>query len=80
MFKQILKTTKKLTYDFSENFLHPIHKVMYELIREGRYSAVTKLLEWDQSRKVKEVVIKNTACLVFSLSFSSEMKVILSWQ
>ncbi|MCJ7842022.1 glycosyltransferase family 2 protein [Lederbergia sp. NSJ-179] len=57
--KQILKTTKKLTYDFSENFLQPIHKVIYELIREGRYHTVTKLLEWDKSIKVKEVVIKN---------------------
>ncbi|MBS4200458.1 glycosyltransferase family 2 protein [Bacillus sp. FJAT-49732] len=58
-YKQILKTTKKLTYDFSENFLQPIHKVIYELIREGRYSTVTKLLEWDKSMKVKEVAIKN---------------------
>ncbi|MBS4195571.1 glycosyltransferase family 2 protein [Lederbergia citri] len=58
-YKQILKTTKKLSYDFTENFLQPIHKVIYELIREGRYSTVTKLLEWDKSEKVKEVVIKN---------------------
>ncbi|MFS0612100.1 glycosyltransferase family 2 protein [Lederbergia ruris] len=57
--KQILKTTRKLTYDFTENFFEPIHKLIYELIREGNYSAVTKLLEWDKSIKVKEVVIKN---------------------
>lgn len=60
LFKQIMRTTKKkFAYDFSERFFQPIHKVIYELLREGKYRAVTKLLEWDKSKKVKEIVIKN---------------------
>ncbi|MDQ0345035.1 glycosyltransferase family 2 protein [Lederbergia wuyishanensis] len=58
-YKQILKTANKLAYDFTENFLQPIHKVIYELIRERRYKEVTQLLEWEKTMKVKEVVIKN---------------------
>src|SRR5690606_32761329 len=59
LIKQMLKTTKKLPYDISENFLQPLHKVIYELILEGKYGVVTKLLEWDEKTKVKEVIIQN---------------------
>jgi len=59
LIKQALKLTKKLPYDITENFLQPIHKVIYELILEGKYRAVTKLLEWDEKTKVKEVIIQN---------------------
>ncbi|WP_154669857.1 glycosyltransferase family 2 protein [Bacillus niameyensis] len=58
-FKQTLKITRKLTYNFSENFLQPINKIIYDLILDGKYGMVTRLLDWDRSMKVKEVVIKN---------------------
>ncbi|HAM80020.1 glycosyltransferase family 2 protein [Ornithinibacillus bavariensis] len=58
-FKQILRTTKTFNYNLSENFIQPIHKIIFNLIREGRYSTVTRLLNWDQAEKVKQVILKN---------------------
>ncbi|WP_062354958.1 glycosyltransferase family 2 protein [Bacillus kwashiorkori] len=57
-FKRIVKTAKQLKYDFTDNFLQPIHKVIYELILEKRYRDVTRLLEWERNTKVKEIIIK----------------------
>ncbi|WP_368985471.1 glycosyltransferase family 2 protein [Caldifermentibacillus hisashii] len=58
-FRQMLKPAKKLSYNLSETFMQPIHIVIYDLIQKGKYRSVTKLLEWEQSVKVKEVTIRN---------------------
>lgn len=59
MFKQTLKPVNKLAYDISENFFQSVHKILYKLLREGKYRTVIQLLEWDKSVRVKEVTIKN---------------------
>lgn len=59
LFKQLLKPTKKLSYDIKENFINPFHRVVYELIMDGRYRVVTKLLEWERTEKVKEITVRN---------------------
>jgi glycosyltransferase involved in cell wall biosynthesis len=58
-FKQILRTTNKLSYDLSENFMQPMNKVIYGLIRDRKYRTVTKLLNWERSEKIKQIVVKN---------------------
>jgi glycosyltransferase involved in cell wall biosynthesis len=57
--KQILKTTKRLRYDFSQQFFEPIHQVVYKLFIEKNYRDLEKLLEWNKKEKVKNVVIKD---------------------
>ncbi|MCM3567685.1 glycosyltransferase family 2 protein [Neobacillus mesonae] len=56
---QVLKTTKKLDYEFSEEFLQPMNKVVYQLFREKKYRDLEQLYAWNQQEKIKEVFIKD---------------------
>jgi glycosyltransferase involved in cell wall biosynthesis len=58
-FNQVLKTTKKLNYEFSEEFFHPMNKVVYNLFREGKYKDLENLFVWDKQEKIKDVLIKD---------------------
>ncbi|GHH99066.1 glycosyltransferase family 2 protein [Neobacillus kokaensis] len=55
---QVLKTTKHLDYEFSEEFLQPMNKVVYQLFREKNYRLLENLYAWDRQEKIKEVIIK----------------------
>ncbi|AJH77830.1 glycosyltransferase family 2 protein [Heyndrickxia coagulans] len=66
IFEEVLKTTQKLRYDFSENFFKPINKAAYELFKEGRYDDIEKLFKWEKGEKVKDVLIKNQLPYVVS--------------
>lgn len=56
--KQVVKTAKRLDYEFSEEFLQPMNKVVYQLFREKKYRKLEKLYAWNKREKIKEVVIK----------------------
>jgi glycosyltransferase involved in cell wall biosynthesis len=58
-FNQVLKTTKKLNYEFSEEFLQPINKVIYNLFRERKYKDLENLFAWEKQQKIKDVTIKD---------------------
>ncbi|MED1202252.1 glycosyltransferase family 2 protein [Heyndrickxia acidicola] len=51
-FKQVLKTTKRLRYDFSQQFFEPIHLGVYMLFIKRNYRDLEKLLEWNNKEKV----------------------------
>ena len=57
-FNQVLKSTRKLNYDFTENFFWPLHKVVYDLFMEKKYDDITKLLRWNKKEKDKSYIIK----------------------
>jgi glycosyltransferase involved in cell wall biosynthesis len=57
--KQVLKTTKQLDYEFSEEFLQPLNKTVYQLFRNKKYRDLENLIAWNQKEKVKEVTIKD---------------------
>ncbi|MGE8206613.1 glycosyltransferase family 2 protein [Heyndrickxia sp. NPDC080065] len=59
-FNKVLKTTKGLRYEFSENFFQPINKVVYQLFCERKYKDLVKLFEWEKEEKVKDFIIKDT--------------------
>ncbi|AZU62161.1 glycosyltransferase family 2 protein [Neobacillus mesonae] len=56
---QVLKTSKKLDYEVSEEFLQPMNKVVYQLFREKKYRDLENLYDWDRKEKVKEVSIQD---------------------
>lgn len=56
---KVLKTSKDLQYEPSENFLQPLNKVVYELFRDRKYKDLERLLEWDRKEKIKEISIKD---------------------
>jgi hypothetical protein len=58
-FNQVLKTTKKLDYEFSEEFFQPMNKVVYNLFRERKYKDLENLLSWNKQEKIKDVVIQD---------------------
>lgn len=58
-FNQVLKTTKSLNYEFSEEFFHPLNKVVYNLYCDKKYKDLEKLFAWDKTEKVKDVTIKD---------------------
>jgi glycosyltransferase involved in cell wall biosynthesis len=58
-FNQVLKTTKKLDYEFSEEFFQPMNKVVYNLFRERKYKDLENLLSWNKEEKIKDVVIQD---------------------
>lgn len=55
--RRIIMKTKQLSYDVSEGFFHPIHKIIFDLILTKKYRSVTKLLEWERTVKVKDIKI-----------------------
>lgn len=57
-FNQVLDLTKKLNYDFTENFYWPIHNVVYNLFMEEKYDDISKLLRWNKKEKDKSYIIK----------------------
>ncbi|MBS4172914.1 glycosyltransferase family 2 protein [Bacillus sp. FJAT-49736] len=57
--KQILKTTKSLQYDFSDNFFEPFNKTVYRLFCQKQYKELVKLYEWQKNEKIKEIMIKD---------------------
>lgn len=58
-FKEVLKTTDGLRYEFSDNFFNPLNKVAYDLFKEGKTKDLEKLVDWDKKQKVKNVLIKD---------------------
>ncbi|WP_026567410.1 glycosyltransferase family 2 protein [Bacillus sp. UNC41MFS5] len=58
-FNQVLKTTKKLDYEFSEEFFHPMNKVVYHLFRDKNYKDLETLFAWEKQQKIKDVMIKD---------------------
>jgi glycosyltransferase involved in cell wall biosynthesis len=58
-FNQVLKTTKRLNYEFSEEFFHPLNKVVYNLYIDKKYKDLENLFTWDKNEKVKDVIIKD---------------------
>lgn len=58
-FNQVLKTTKNLGYEFSEDFFEPINKVVYNLFRERKYKDLENLLSWNKQEKIKDVLIQD---------------------
>ncbi|WP_042355809.1 glycosyltransferase family 2 protein [Bacillus rubiinfantis] len=64
---QVLKTTKQLDYEFSEEFLQPLNKQVIQLFREKKYRQLEKLYAWEGNEKIKEVrIIDNLPYKVFS--------------
>jgi len=59
IFRRVLKTTKSLGYEISDNFIEPINRVLYELYKERKYRDFVRLLEWNKKEKVKDIIIKN---------------------
>jgi len=57
-FNQVLKTTKKLSYEFSEEFIQPMNKVVYKLFCERKYKQLESFFAWEKKEKIKEVIIK----------------------
>lgn len=55
--KKIFKTAKDLRYPFSDGFLQPMNKVVYDLFSKRKYRELEKLLKWDRTEKVKDIVI-----------------------
>ena len=58
-FNQVLKTTKKLNYEFSEEFFQPMNKVVYHLFRDKKYKDLENLIVWEKQEKIKDVLIKD---------------------
>ncbi|MFB6467083.1 glycosyltransferase family 2 protein [Cytobacillus sp. Hz8] len=58
-FKEILKTTEDLRYEFSDNFFEPINKAAYELIKKGQANKIAELYQWNKNEKIKDFVIKD---------------------
>ncbi|WP_110928373.1 glycosyltransferase family 2 protein [Bacillus massiliglaciei] len=56
-FREVLDTTKDLSYDFTEQFFHPINKKAYELFQSERYDEMEKLFKWNKKEKVKQFEI-----------------------
>ncbi|MCM3668112.1 glycosyltransferase [Mesobacillus maritimus] len=57
-FNQVLKTTKNLEYEFSEEFFQPTNKVAFTLLQNKQYKDLEALIGWDKNEKVKKVMIK----------------------
>ncbi|MBL5767067.1 glycosyltransferase [Heyndrickxia sporothermodurans] len=73
---KVLKTTKGLRYEFSDHFLQPINKVVYELFRQKNYKELEKLFEWNNKEKVKDVLIKDNLPYIISPLLEDEHKYI----
>ncbi|MBV7506480.1 glycosyltransferase [Bacillus sp. sid0103] len=58
-FNQVLKTTKNLNYEVSEEFFHPINKVVYNLFSKKKYKDLEHLFAWDKQEKIKDILIKD---------------------
>ncbi|MEH7154896.1 glycosyltransferase family 2 protein [Neobacillus drentensis] len=58
-FNQVLKTTKTLNYEFSEEFFHPMNKLVYNLYKDRKYKQLENLLAWEKQEKVKDIIIKD---------------------
>lgn len=58
-FNQVLKTTKKLNYEFSGEFFQPMNKVVYNLYTDRKYKQLENLFAWDKNEKIKDVIIKD---------------------
>lgn len=58
-FNEVLELANKLSYDFTENFFWPIHKVVYDLFMEEKYDQIKKLLRWNKTEKDKSYIIKD---------------------
>ena len=58
-FNQVLKTTKKLNYEFSDEFFQPMNKVVYHLFRDRKFKDLETLFAWEKQEKIKDVIIKD---------------------
>lgn len=56
-FANVLETTKDLTYDFTENFFEPWHKVLVYLFNERRFDDIVTLIDWSLNESIKQTVI-----------------------
>jgi len=57
-FAEVVETTKDLKYDITDQFFHPINKVVYQMYLDGKYDLIAKLFMWDKSQKVKDLIVK----------------------
>lgn len=58
-FSEVLDTSKDLSYDISENFFHPINKVIYQMFKQGEYKNIEDLISWNKKEKFKKYIIKD---------------------
>ena len=58
-FNQVLKTTRKLNYEFSEGFFQPMNKVICNLFHQRKYKDLENLFAWDKQEKIKDILIKD---------------------
>lgn len=58
-FEEVLKTTKGLRYDFTENFFEPWHRVLVDLFKQARYDEIITLIEWSLKDTTKETAVKD---------------------
>ena len=59
-FQEALDTSKDLGYEISENFFHPINKVIYQLFLKGEYKQMEDLIRWNKKAKLKQYIIKDS--------------------
>lgn len=57
-FAEVLSTAENLSYDFTENFFHPWHKVLVELFREERFDDIVSLIKWHNNDITKDYFIE----------------------
>ncbi|MGV3466085.1 MAG: glycosyltransferase family 2 protein [Heyndrickxia sp.] len=65
IFRRVLKTTKSLRYEISDNFLEPINGVLYELFTKRKYKDFVRLLDWNKTEKIKDIIVKNELPYLF---------------
>lgn len=75
-FKEVLKTTEDLRYEFSENFFEPINRVAYDLIKEGKTNKIADLYQWNKNDKIKKFVIRDKLPYMVSPVLDGDQKLI----
>lgn len=58
-FREVLNTTTRLRYDFTENFFEPWHKVFVQLFKEERYDDIVSLIRWSLKETTKQTIIQD---------------------
>jgi glycosyltransferase involved in cell wall biosynthesis len=59
LFKEVIKTTEDLRYNFLDEFKTPFYKAATALFLEGRIKEFTELFSWLKKEKNKQFVIKD---------------------
>ncbi|WP_079527266.1 glycosyltransferase family 2 protein [Halobacillus hunanensis] len=58
-FSEVLETTERIKYDFTDNFNHPWHKILVELYMQEDYDGLVELINWSRRESIKEVKVEN---------------------